>query len=116
MPVFPTAAPGPQGFKTVSAAEVARNLAAITLIDVREPSEWNDDVGHAAGARLVPLSTWPAGAASIDRQKPIVVVCRSGMRSARAAAHLVQTGAAEVYNLAGGMMAWAQAGLPVERA
>lgn len=115
MPLFPNASRSPQGLPEVTAQEVLAQQDKLSLVDVREPPEWTDDLGHASSATLVPLSTWPAGAAKIDRSKPVVVVCRSGGRSARAAALLMQSGVSEVYNLQGGMMAWVRAGLPVER-
>ncbi len=80
------------------------------LLDVREPHEWH--AGHAEPARHIPLSALPARLADLPGGRPVVTVCRSGMRSARAAALLARHGH-EVYNLAGGMTAWARAGLPV---
>ena len=113
--VFLNARITPAGYHEVASADVMQNLNAVQLVDVRENHEWNADLGHLASATLVPLSAWPGAAASIEKTRPVVCVCRSGQRSARAAAELVRAGHAEVYNLAGGMMAWNMAGLPVER-
>ncbi len=87
------------------------------VLDVREPEEFVGDLGHIAGALLVPLDLLqlrlPKLAGYVDR--PIVVVCRAGARSASAAAMLVSAGFRQVANLAGGMLAWSDAGLPVQR-
>lgn len=81
-----------------------------TLLDVREQDEW--DAGHAPGALHIPLGELPRRIAEIPVDGRIVVVCRSGSRSARATAWLEQ-GGYEAANLDGGMLAWAGAGLPV---
>jgi rhodanese-related sulfurtransferase len=78
------------------------------LLDVREPGEWA--AGHSPSAQHLPLADvtpekLPAGSL-------VVTVCRSGARSAKAAALLAQAGI-DVRNLTGGMTAWAAAGLPV---
>jgi rhodanese-related sulfurtransferase len=80
------------------------------LLDVREDSEWR--AGHAPGARHIPLSRLPQRLRDLPPQRTIITVCRSGARSARAAALLAADGR-EAVNLAGGMHAWARAGLPV---
>lgn len=74
------------------------------LIDVREPSEFV--LGHVPGAELVPLGTLETAARTWDRTAPIVVVCRSGSRSARGAHLLLTMGFENVYNLTGGMLAY----------
>jgi rhodanese-related sulfurtransferase len=80
------------------------------LLDVREDDEWA--AGHATAARHVPLGRLRAD--SVPDGKVIVAVCRSGARSDQAAAALRDAGF-DARNLAGGMKAWAQAGLPVLR-
>ena len=80
------------------------------LLDVREPHEWRS--GHAPKARHIPLSQLSRRAEELPRNREIVVVCRSGHRSARAAKILAaQRG--DVANVKGGMGAWARRGLPV---
>ncbi len=98
-------------YATVS-AEQAAALAdgGAVLLDVREPHEWQ--AGHAPRARHIPLSQLPRRAAELPKGRGVVTVCRSGARSARAAAMLARDGR-EVSNLSGGMHAWARAGLPV---
>jgi rhodanese-related sulfurtransferase len=94
----------------VDAREAAARAASgeVLLLDVREPDEWH--AGRAAGAVLVPLGQLDPAAVPTDR--PVVVVCRSGNRSGTATAVLREAGV-DAVNLAGGMRAWAAAGLPV---
>ncbi|WP_329100042.1 rhodanese-like domain-containing protein [Streptomyces sp. NBC_01439] len=85
---------------------------AAVLLDVREQVEW--DAGHAPGAVHAPLSRLVAGAAlpSTARNRPLVVICRSGHRS-RQAAELLTGRGGDAVDVKGGMNAWASAGLPV---
>jgi rhodanese-related sulfurtransferase len=78
------------------------------LLDVREPEEW--EVGRAPDAVHVPLASLPANRPETGRR--VVAVCRTGARSAQATAALLAWGY-DAVNLAGGMKAWAGAGLPV---
>jgi rhodanese-related sulfurtransferase len=95
----------------VDPAEAARLVAdGALMIDVREPDEFA--AGHAPGATNVPLDTLDPDALAKDRT--IVTTCRTGHRGAIAAARL-QAAGFDVRNLAGGMTAWAAAGLPVVR-
>lgn len=80
------------------------------LLDVREPAEWCAE--HAPGAMLIPLGQVRARQHELPRDRRIVVVCRSGGRSAAVTASLRLAGF-DAVNLAGGMCAWAAAGLPV---
>jgi rhodanese-related sulfurtransferase len=81
------------------------------LIDVRTPEEFAG--GHLPGAQNVPLDAIESGTAVLPAG-PLVVVCASGKRSARAAATLARDGRS-VTDLAGGTGAWVAAGLPLER-
>ncbi len=104
----------------VTAAELHDRLAggsAPMVLDVREPEEYSDELGHIRGSRLIPLKTLPARAGELDALKTseIVVVCRAGVRSSTAAAVLTGLGFEHVSNLKGGMLEWNDAGLPVER-
>jgi len=76
----------------------------ITLLDVRMEPEYAEF--HLPGARLVPLPDLPDRLGEIDRSKPVVVYCRSGMRSAAAARLLAGAGFPRVVNMLGGAMAW----------
>jgi rhodanese-related sulfurtransferase len=95
--------------------QVAEMLAAggIQLIDVRQVEE--HDAGHIAGSRLIELADLPAQAETIDRNTPVIFYCRSGGRSAMATAALAQAGY-EAHNMAGGMLDWEAADLPMEPA
>ena len=97
----------------VVAAEHAVTDGA-TLLDVREEHEWA--AGHAPGALHIPLGALPARIEELPRHRPVLVICRSGRRSAEAAgllAGLLGGRAGDVANVEGGMVAWAGAGLPV---
>ena len=87
--------------------------AGAQLIDVRQPYEW--DAGHIDGAELVPLEELPAKAAELDRDREVVLQCRSGSRSAFATAALREAGF-DAFNLAGGLQAWVEAGKAIEPA
>ncbi|MCU1491295.1 MAG: Rhodanese-related sulfurtransferase [Acidimicrobiaceae bacterium] len=78
------------------------------LLDVRELDEWQ--AGHAEAALHVPLGALAEALDQLSIDKPVVCVCRSGGRSAQAADALVRVGY-DAWNLAGGMQAWAAAGL-----
>lgn len=102
-------------FRQVRPADVAEHRADARVVDVREPGEFNDPLGHIPGAELVPLGTLSEKAASWDREAEVVVVCRSGSRSSRAASALAGMGFRRVMNMNGGMMAYNSANLQVER-
>lgn len=85
----------------------------VQLVDVREQDEW--DGGRLAGATLLPLGELEARSGELDPSKPTVLVCRSGRRSLAAAEYLKAIGFDCPVSLAGGMLSWAGAGLPVER-
>jgi rhodanese-related sulfurtransferase len=95
--------------------QVAELIAAggIQLIDVRQAEE--HDAGHIAGSRLIELADIPAQADTIDRDTPVIFYCRSGGRSAMATAALKQAGY-DAHNMAGGMLDWEAADLPMEPA
>ena len=114
-PLAPVSHLRPDGVRDVPVGAAAQHLAGARLIDVRQPEEYVGELGHIAGAELVPLATVGAAAASWPRDTPILLICRSGARSVRAALELQQVGFTAVYNLAGGMTAWNSAQLPVER-
>jgi sulfur dioxygenase len=94
-------------------AEVA---GQVQIVDVREASEFDGPLGHIPGARLIPLGSLKDRLGAIDRRRPVVAVCRSGSRSARAVAMLQQAGHAQVANLAGGMLRWHVEGGALENA
>ncbi len=81
------------------------------FLDVREQSEWNE--GHIEGATLIPLGQLEARQDELPADKKIVVVCRSGNRSAQGRDLLLKAGFAQVTSMAGGMNDWTSQGLPV---
>lgn len=87
---------------------LARRLHEVQLLDVRYPNEW--DAGHIAGAVHIPVDDLAERVEELDPDRPVVTVCRSGQRSARAAQWLGGEGF-DAENLDGGMEAWAEAGL-----
>jgi rhodanese-related sulfurtransferase len=108
--------PTGQGFREVTPRAIAAHLATLRILDVREVAEFNDALGHIAGAELVPLATVPLKLSELSRSAPTLVVCRSGGRSGRGASLLAAAGFSNVYNLSGGMLAWNAEGLPTTRA
>ena len=105
----------PKGFRNITPAEFVALAPRPRIIDVREPDEFTGQLGHVPGAELVPLATVFTAAQPWDRDQPIVVACRSGARSARAASSLIALGFKNLMNLDGGMGAYVEAGFPVER-
>ena len=83
-----------------------------TLVDVRESSEWKS--GHAPRAVHIPLGQIDQGARRLQKSRPVVVVCASGMRSRTAAKQLRSLGY-EATSVSGGMAAWQRAGGEVRR-
>jgi rhodanese-related sulfurtransferase len=77
-----------------------------TLLDVREP--WEFAICRIQGSELTPLGTLAAQAQAIDCTRPVVCVCHHGSRSFHAALALEQRGCGDVYNLTGGIDAWAR--------
>lgn len=104
--------PNPAGFRDLTVERAPAVLTKVRIIDVRQPDEFDGELGHVPGAELVPLATVPAHAVGWDKAVPLLVVCRSGGRSSMASQALVGLGFREVYNLAGGMLAWNARGLP----
>ncbi|MBI4816475.1 MAG: MBL fold metallo-hydrolase [Deltaproteobacteria bacterium] len=78
----------------------------VRIVDVREPAEYTGELGHVEGSELIPLATVESALSSWPRDEPIVVICRSGGRSARATALLSSMGFTNVVNMAGGMLAY----------
>ena len=106
--------------RQLTSPEVAAMLAssaAPLLLDVREPNEYVGELGHIGGSVLIPLRELASRAGELDahRTRPIVAVCRSGVRSTTAAAMLCGLGFEQVYNLKDGMVDWNDRKWPVER-
>ena len=90
----------------LSPQEVAGRLEELTILDVREPFE--SHIAALPGALSLPLAELQDGLKDLDAQSPIVVICRSGVRSARAVQQLQAAGFSRVWNLTGGLHAWAE--------
>ena len=107
---------GKSGVARVTPAEAVQliNREKAVLIDVCEPAEFA--AGHATGSKSVPLGSLD-GSADLPKNKalPIVLVCASGARAARAAAQLRKAGYEKAHVLAGGLQAWREANLPIEK-
>jgi rhodanese-related sulfurtransferase len=80
----------------------------ICIVDVREPHEWDICNLSKFGSTLIPMREVPAHAGDLPRDRDIVVLCRSGARSARVTDYLRQAGFDRAMNLQGGIRAWAQ--------
>lgn len=109
---------GNQTYEVGSVSQLAAGIAAgeFFVLDVRNQDEW--EAGHIGGASHVPLGQLAKVGTAILQQaqdKPIVVNCQMGGRSAMAASLLQAAGASRVINLQGGFGAWQQQGLPVEK-
>jgi rhodanese-related sulfurtransferase len=83
------------------------------IVDVREPKEFADV--RLEGVALVPMSTFATRFEELPRDRPLLVMCAAGSRSAAATAHLLRNGWTDVTNVAGGITDWERAGLPVVR-
>ena len=103
--------------KEVGVAEAVQliNRQDAAVVDVREPGEFKG--GHIPNARNIPLGQLAERARDLDKlkAKPVVLACASGNRSMTAAGTLRKAGFAQVVSLSGGMAAWQQAGMPVEK-
>ena len=95
----------------VPAVVAALDDPNVQIVNCREQEEW--DTAHAEGMTLIPLSVLGQRLGELDRNRPMVVVCRSGARSLRAAQQLTEIGFMDVKSMHGGMIAWAEQGHPL---
>ena len=107
----------PRALQSIDVAEAERRLRADperpVLLDVRESNEFV--AVRVPGAMLLPTSAFVARIAELPSDRPLFVICRTGVRSAAVTGYLARTGRGGVFNVTGGMDAWEQAGLPVRR-
>ena len=94
------------GMAQVSADWVLGHLNEICLVDVREPSEGDEEYGYISGALKIPLRQLLEKIGELSKLKPIVTVCRSGKRSAQAVVLLEKNGFEKVASLKRGMIGW----------
>jgi rhodanese-related sulfurtransferase len=100
---------------TPAAATLLMNREDALVVDVREMAEWNN--GHIANARHIALGQFDTHLTEIEKHKqtPVIICCAMGGRGQTAVAKLKKAGFEKVFNLAGGIAAWTDAGLPVTR-
>jgi sulfur dioxygenase len=91
---------------------VACHRSDAHVLDVRSAAEFDGELGHLDAAQLMPLDELRGRVAEVPTDKPIVVVCQTGKRSALATQILASAGISQVANLAGGMVRWNDLGLP----
>ncbi len=103
------------GVFDITCAELKNQKDDVCMIDVRSEQEYVGELGHIKGTQLMVLDTLPSQLSQLPTDKAIVFVCRSGGRSARAAQFAQSQGFENVYNMKGGMLAWNEQNLPVER-
>lgn len=117
MLIWPMVSRKTAGSKEVGCVEAVRliNGQDALVLDVRENQEFA--AGHILNARHIPLGQLEERVGELEkyRNRPVVLVCRSGARSARAAGVLRKNGFGQACNLDGGMIAWEQANMPVEK-
>lgn len=109
--VAPAYADAPRSVDVQQAQQMKKQGAL--LLDVREPHEYAS--GHAPGSMLIPVGQLGQRLKEIEayRDQPVVLICRSGRRSAAAAEILQKAGFTAATNVEGGMIEWEKAGLPV---
>jgi rhodanese-related sulfurtransferase len=111
-PLFRRTTGGPW-VNTAEATHLINREDALVL-DVREPGEYGG--GHILGAKNAPLSRLGDGGEVAKRkERPVIVYCEGGERASKAVALLRKQGFTRVVNLSGGLKAWQQAGLPIEK-
>jgi len=97
----------------VSVADAAaKRDAGAFILDVRTTEEWNEF--HVPGSTLIPIDQLPNRVAEVPKDQEVVVVCRSGNRSATGRDVLLKAGYPQVTSLAGGLKSWRDAGKPVQ--
>lgn len=103
-----------QGVPEIGPQEATESMAAgAVMVDIREADEWEEV--RIPDARFQPLSEINDWYENLPRDRTVILQCRSGNRSAMATAALIrQAGMNNVVNLAGGIIAWHQAGLPID--
>jgi rhodanese-related sulfurtransferase len=117
MLVWPLIAKHMTGAREVGPVEAVQliNRKDALVLDVREPGEFG--AGHIVGARNIPLGALEKRTSELEkfRSRPVLVACGTGTRSQAAFGGLKKLGFSDVYVLSGGMHAWQQASLPVEK-
>ncbi len=99
-----------EAFKKLSEDKESKNTL---VIDVREPNEYNGNLGHIENSHLIPIRLLPLKIQELEKHKDkdIIAVCHSGARSYSACTMLKRHGFNKVHNLKGGMLLWKKMGL-----
>lgn len=103
------------GVLDIDPRELLQKCDQVFIADVRQPDEFSGELGHIPGAKLFVLDRLPEHLPTFPKDKPIVFVCRSGGRSAKASAYALESGFAKVFNLEGGMLAWNELHFTIEK-
>jgi rhodanese-related sulfurtransferase len=100
------------GIPEIEPEWLAQHLAEVDVVDVRSRAEFEGELGHLKGAKLVPLEELRSRMDEISASRPVVLVCQTGKRSAMGATILRKAGLSRVANLAGGLVRWRELGFP----
>lgn len=111
--LFPSLTRGKGALSTLQATQLL-NRGKVTIVDVRTADEFGG--GHLRQSKNIPLAELVARIGEVDNAHPVLLVCASGSRAARAAAQFRRAGFGEVYLLAGGFAEWQSQGLPTAKA
>jgi hydroxyacylglutathione hydrolase len=103
-----SANPNIPGVDDITPDELREKKSQVRIIDVRRPDEWVGEFGHIEEAELITLNHLPDSIDNLPKDQTIVFVCRSGNRSAQAAAFAKENGFTNVFNMRGGMMEWTE--------
>ncbi|MDR6121770.1 rhodanese-related sulfurtransferase [Bacillus sp. SLBN-46] len=95
-----------EGYRNVSSEEAKKLIdnKKVVVLDVRTPEEYQE--GHIPNSKLVPLQELESSLNELEKEKPYLVVCRSGNRSAQASEILTSNRFSKIYNMTGGMNTW----------
>ena len=100
------------GVPEIAPEWLSRHRDEVELVDVRSRTEFEGELGHLEGSKLLPLEELRARVDELGSSRPIVLICQTGKRSAMAATILRKAGLPRVANLAGGLARWRKLGLP----
>ena len=100
------------GIPEIAPDWVARHIDGLFVLDVRDPGEFEGELGHLEGAHLIPLDELRDRLDEMPQELPVVAVCQSGKRWAMAAEILLKSGYKRVANVSGGLIQWSRLALP----
>jgi rhodanese-related sulfurtransferase len=103
---------GPAGNEISVAEAYEKYQAGVFFLDVRTQEEWDEQ--HVPDSTLIPLDELPDRLSELPASEEIVIICRSGNRSREAMSTLLKAGFTQLSCVTGGIIAWAEAGYPVE--